>query len=125
VSPSIGQGCNAALEDVAILDELLDEYADDWAKATAQFTLRRQADAHALVELGDYSFPSSSGLFIEFVLREQLATKLHQLFPVGEASPVENRFSPSLSELVFESSVPYSEILDSYQGWISKVKKRS
>jgi hypothetical protein len=34
------------------------------------------------------------------------------------------RFSPSLSELVFESSVPYSKILDSYQGWISKVKKR-
>ncbi|WP_309739204.1 NAD(P)/FAD-dependent oxidoreductase [Chamaesiphon sp. OTE_20_metabat_361] len=116
VSPSIGQGCNAALEDVAILDELLDEYADDWAEAIAQFTLRRQADAHALVELGDYSFPSSSGLFIEFVLREQLATTLHQLFP--------DRCSPSLSELVFESSVPYSEILDAYQGWISKVKKR-
>ena len=117
VSPSIGQGCNAALEDVAILDGLLDEYTDDWAEAIAQFTLRRQADAHALVELGDYSFPSSSGLFIEFVLREQLATTLHQMFP--------DRFSPSLSELVFESSVPYSEILDSYQGWISKVKKHS
>jgi kynurenine 3-monooxygenase len=117
VSPSIGQGCNAALEDVAILDELLDEYADDWAEATAQFTLRRQADARALVELGDYSFPSSSGLFIEFVFREQLAKTLHQLFP--------DRFSPSLSELVFESSVPYSEILDAYQGWISKVKKQS
>ena len=117
VSPSIGQGCNAALEDVAILDELLDEYADDWTEATSQFTIRRQADALALVELGDYSFPSSSGLFIEFVLREQLAKTLHQLFP--------DRFSPSLSELVFESSVPYSEILDSYQGWISKVKKQS
>jgi kynurenine 3-monooxygenase len=117
VSPSIGQGCNAALEDVVILDELLDEYDDDWAKATAQFTLRRRADARALVELGDYSFPSSTGLFIEFVLREQLATTLHQIFPA--------RCSPSLSELVFESSVPYSEILDSYQGWISKVKKRS
>jgi kynurenine 3-monooxygenase len=117
VSPSIGQGCNAALEDVAILDELLDEYADDWAEATAQFTIRRQADARALVELGDYSFPSSSGLFIEFVFREQLAKTLHQLFPA--------RCSPSLSELVFESSVPYSEILDAYQGWISKVKKQS
>ena len=117
VSPSIGQGCNAALEDVAILDELLDEYADNWAEAIAQFTLRRQADAHALVELGDYSFPSSSQLFIEFVLREQLAKTLHQLFP--------ERFPPSLSELVFESSVPYSEILHFYQGWISKVKRRA
>jgi kynurenine 3-monooxygenase len=115
VSASIGQGCNAALEDVAIVDKLLDEYADDWATAIAQFTVRRKADAHALVELGDYSFPSSPKLFIEFVVREQVAKTLHQLFP--------NRFAPSLTELVFESSVPYSEILQSYKGWIAKVKK--
>jgi kynurenine 3-monooxygenase len=115
VSPSIGQGCNAALEDVAILDHLLDEYADDWAMAIAQFTDRRKADAHALVELGDYSFPSSPKLFFEFVIREQLAKTLHRLFP--------DRFAPSLSELVFESSAPYSKILHAYQGWIAKVKQ--
>ncbi len=115
VSASIGQGCNAALEDVVIVDKLLDEYADNWTEAIAQFTVRRKADAHALVELGDYSFPSSPRLFIEFVVREQLAKMLHQLFPT--------RFAPSLSELFFESSVPYSEILNSYKGWIAKVKK--
>lgn len=115
VSASIGQGCNAALEDVAIVDRLLDEFDDDWATAIAQFTARRKADAHALVELGDYTFPSSPKLFIEFVLREQLAKTLHQLFP--------NRFTPSLSELIFESSVSYSEILQFYKGWIGKVKK--
>lgn len=117
VSPSIGQGCNAALEDAAIMNSLLDEYVDDWATAIAQFTERRKADAHALVELGDYSFPSSPRLFIEFVLREQLAKTLHQLFP--------DRFSPSLSELVFESSVPYSEILHTYKGWIARVRQSS
>jgi kynurenine 3-monooxygenase len=115
VSPSLGQGCNAALEDVAIVDNLLDEYADDWAAAIAQFTVRRQADAHALVELSDYSFPSSPWLFREFVLREQLAKTLHHLFP--------DRFAPSLLELVSESSVPYSEILHFYKGWIARVKK--
>lgn len=115
VSASIGQGCNAALEDVAIVDALLDEYADDWAAAIAQFTVRRKADAYALVELGDYSFPSSPRLFIEFLVREQLTKTLHRLFP--------DRFPPSLSELVFESSVPYSEILNSYRGWVAKVKK--
>lgn len=115
VSPSLGQGCNAALEDVTIVDKLLDEYADDWATAIAQFSVRRKADAHALVELGDYSFPSSPKLFIEFMVREQLAKTLHQLFP--------DHFAPSLTDLVFESSVPYSEILHSYRGWIAKVKK--
>lgn len=115
VSPSIGQGCNAALEDVAILDHLLQEYGDDIGMAIAQFTVRRKADAHALVELGDYSFPSAPSLFVEFVLREQLAKGLHQLFP--------DRCPPSLSDLVFETSVPYSKILHTYKGWIDKVKK--
>jgi kynurenine 3-monooxygenase len=114
-SPSLGQGCNAALEDVAIFDKLLDEFTNDWASAIAQFTVRRKADAHALVELSDNSLPSSSKLFIEFVIRARLAKMLHQLFP--------DRFSPSLFELVTESSVPYSEILDRYKGWIAKVKK--
>ncbi len=114
-SPSLGQGCNAALEDAAIFDRLLDEFGDDWASTLAQFTARRKADAHALVELSDYAFPTSFKLFIEFVIRAQISRLLHRYFPA--------RFSPSLFELVTESSVPYSEILDCYRGWIAKVKK--
>ena len=45
------KGCNAALEDAAIFDNLLDEFADNWASVSAQFTVRCKADAHALVEL--------------------------------------------------------------------------
>ena len=45
------EGCNAALEDAAIFDNLLDEFADNWASVIAQFIVRRKADAHALVEL--------------------------------------------------------------------------
>jgi kynurenine 3-monooxygenase len=114
-SPSLGQGCNAALEDAAIFDKLLDEFEDDWTSALAQFTARRKADGHALVELSDNSIPTSSKLFIEFVLRARLSRILHRFFP--------DRFAPSLFELVTESSVPYSEILDRYRGWIAKVKK--
>lgn len=115
VSPSLGQGCNAALEDVSLFNSLLDEYSDNLAVAVEQFTVRRKADAHALVELSDYSFPSSKNLLIEFALRQTFAKTLHQLFP--------KLFSPALFELISESTVPYSEILNSYQGWIAKVKK--
>jgi kynurenine 3-monooxygenase len=116
VSPSIGQGCNSALEDVAILDQLLDEAADNLAEAIAQFTLRRKPDAHALVELSDYVFPSSNKrLIMEFFLRQRFAQLLHQLFP--------KRFSPSLLQLIHESTIPYSEILNLYQNWIAKVKR--
>lgn len=34
-----------------------------------------------------------------------------------------DRFAPPLSKLVFESSVPHSKILHSYEGWIAKAKK--
>lgn len=117
VSPSLGQGCNSALEDVALFDSLLDECNHSLAEAIEQFTVRRKADAHALLELDRNTFPVSKGLVMEFFLRERLAKLLHQLFP--------NRFSPSLIELIFESSVPYSEILKLYKGWISKVKKNT
>ncbi|MBP5971904.1 FAD-dependent monooxygenase [Brasilonema sp. CT11] len=115
VSSSIGQGCNAAFEDVVLFDNLLNEYSDNLAVALEQFTIRRKCDAHALVELGDNAFPSSAGLFIEFVLRESIAKIMHKIFS--------KRFAPSISELIFDTTVPYSEILDSYKGWISKVKK--
>ena len=115
VSSSIGQGCNAALEDAMLFDQLLEEYSDNIAVAIEQFTIRRQDDAHALVELGDYAFPLSKELFIEFIFREMVGKILHRIFP--------QIFPPVLTELVFESAIPYSEILNSYQGWISKVKK--
>ncbi|MBH8552816.1 FAD-dependent monooxygenase [Nostocaceae cyanobacterium CENA357] len=115
VSSSIGQGCNAALEDVVLLNNLLDEYSDNLPTVLEQFTIRRQVDAHALVELGDYAFPASKRLLIEFIFRELISKTLHRLFP--------QRFAPSLFELISESTVPYSEILNLYQSWISKVKK--
>jgi kynurenine 3-monooxygenase len=115
VSSSIGQGCNAALEDVVLFNKLLDEYSDNLAVVLEQFTVRRLPDAHALVELGDYAFPASKGLLIEFLLRNLFAKTLHNIFP--------QRFSPSLFDLISESTVPYSEILNLYKGWISKVKK--
>lgn len=115
VSPSIGQGCNAALEDVVLFNNLLDEYSDNFLLAIEQFTARRQQDAHALVDLGDYAFPSTARLFIEFVFRESVANILHKTFP--------KQFAPPISELIFETTVPYAEILTLYRGWISKVKK--
>ncbi|WNZ27652.1 FAD-dependent monooxygenase [Leptolyngbya sp. NK1-12] len=115
VSPAIGQGCNAALEDVAMLNSLLNETGDDLKIALEQFTLRRKKDAHALTELSNYSFPSSTRLFIEFILREQLGKLLHRLLP--------QQCPPSLSQLVFETTVPYAEILKIYQPWINKVKR--
>ncbi|HEY9769943.1 MAG TPA: NAD(P)/FAD-dependent oxidoreductase [Coleofasciculaceae cyanobacterium] len=116
MSPSLGQGCNSAMEDAAIVDELLNEYSDNLAMASAKFTERRKSDAHAVVELSDNVFPSfNKKLIIEFIIRQQLAQILHRLFP--------KYFSPSLLELISGTTIPYSTILSTHRRWISRVKK--
>ncbi|MBD2338558.1 FAD-dependent monooxygenase [Calothrix sp. FACHB-156] len=114
VTPALGQGCNSALEDVVVFDNLLDEYADNLAAAIENFSIRRQPDADALAELSENALPATKGLFLEFILRQRLSQILHQLFP--------QRFLPSLFEVAFDTTVPYGKILQSYQGWVSKVK---
>ncbi len=116
MSPSLGQGCNSAMEDAAILDKLLDEYSDNLAQAIAQFTICRKSDAHAVVELSDNVFPSfDKKLIIKFIVRQQLAQIFHRLFP--------QYFSPSLLELISGTTIPYSTILSTHRRWILKVKK--
>ncbi|BAZ18091.1 putative kynurenine 3-monooxygenase [Calothrix sp. NIES-4071] len=112
----MGQGCNAAFEDVVIFNTLLDEYLDNWAEALPQFTLRRKPDAHALVELSDNASPMSGTLlFYEFFIRIRFGQILHQLFP--------KRFPKPLFQLASETTIPYSEILNTYQNWITRVKR--
>ncbi|MFW6295756.1 MAG: FAD-dependent oxidoreductase [Halothece sp.] len=114
VSPSLGQGCNAALEDVFILNNLLNEYDDNYAKVFSQFTLRRRPDAHALQEMSDYAFPKSKSLFIELILRRKLFQNLHSFFP--------KLFPLFLFDMVSNTTLPYSEIYKYWEGWVQKVK---
>ena len=117
VSPSLGQGCNSALEDVAILKEIIEEYDDDWQQILPQFTQRRIDDAHALRELSNYGFPRSKILIFEFVIRLRFARFFHRLLP--------QLFKPFLFDLISDAELSYSQILQLSQGWISKVKLRS
>lgn len=114
VSPSLGQGCNAALEDVTVLNRLLNEYADNLDLVLEQFTKQRLADAHAVVELSNYTLPFARNLFLELILRQRLAKILHRLFP--------QRFLPPLFEAMHESSIAYRDIFKQYKGWCNKVK---
>ena len=115
VSPSAGQGCNSALEDVLIFSKLLDKYADDWNQALPEFSRQRIPDVHALKELSDYSFPRNNKLLAaEFLLRLILRRKLHQIFP---------SIKPFAFDLLMETDISYSQILKNNQGWFNKVKK--
>lgn len=115
VSPSMGQGCNAALQDVMVFAQILDKYQDDWAQALPAFTSQRLADVHALRDLSDYNFPRTPLMSLEFLFRLTLGKKLRRWFPLI--------FPPLPMELIMEGEMPYSEVLRQSQGWINRVRK--
>ena len=117
VAPSLGQGCNSAMEDIVILERLLDEYEDNWTEVLTQFSLRRIPDTHALRELSDYAFPLSKRLIIEWLLRRKISRAMHKLFP--------KYFPLYFSERASDTLDSYSEILNSARGWIDKVKREN
>ena len=114
VSPSIGQGCNSALEDVFVLGKLIEQYKDDWSQILPQFSQARVPDAHALRELSDYSFPRTKLLVVEFFLRLTASRLLHKYFP--------RWFKPFIFDLVLDTDMPYAEVLNNNRRWIDKVK---
>ncbi|KAH8075607.1 FAD binding protein [Aureococcus anophagefferens] len=80
VKPYFGQGANSALEDVAILDDCLDD-APDAAGAAALFSERRAEDARALVRISrgfDGRGPLGTARFLAPLL---LDAKLSKAFP--------------------------------------------
>jgi kynurenine 3-monooxygenase len=115
VSPSIGQGCNASLEDVLVFERLLERYEDDWALALPAFSKQRVPDAHALKDLSDYSFPRTKVLVVEFFLRLTIHRLLHRWFPQW--------VTPFVFDLVLDQDLSYSQVLSLSQGWINKVKR--
>lgn len=115
VSPSIGQGCNASLEDVMVLARLVDAYGDDWSQILPAFSQQRVPDAHALQELSDYSFPRNKLLVVEFFLRLTMGRVLNRWFPQW--------FKPFVFDLILDTDLSYSQVLTLCQGWINKVKR--
>lgn len=115
VSPSIGQGCNSSLEDVLILEQLLEQYGNDWGQVLPRFSQQRVPDAHALRDLSDYTFPRQKSLIFEFLLRTIVKRLLHRWFP--------NWVKLFVFDLVLDTDLPYSQVLSLSQGWINKVKR--
>lgn len=115
VSPSIGQGCNSALQDAQIFAKLLNKYRDEWEFALPAFTAQRLPDAHALQDLSDYTFPRSKRLMLEFILRLTLGKWLRRWLP--------KQIKPLPTELLMEGDMSYSEVLYKTQGWINRVKR--
>ncbi|KAG0559441.1 hypothetical protein KC19_10G105000 [Ceratodon purpureus] len=83
--PSYGTGCNAALEDCLLLDQILEEnvHGDgveiSFYKVAMEFSKRRVEDAHAIVTMNSTQELFPRGFF--GLLQVMLLTSLHKLAP--------------------------------------------
>ena len=60
VVPFYGQGMNAGFEDIFVLDEIIQEFGDDWEKIFDTYQKRRKPNADAIAELSYRNFVEMS-----------------------------------------------------------------
>lgn len=104
VVPFHGQGMNAAFEDCARLDEML-ERAGDWATLFRQFEHDRRPDTEAIAHMAleNYEEMREGVRDVRFARLQQLAFELERRFP--------QRFIPRYSMVTFHPEIPYREAL--------------
>jgi kynurenine 3-monooxygenase len=105
IVPFYGQGMNAGFEDCSILNELLDQFDDNWEVALTAFQQLRKPDADAIAQLALDNFIEMRDLVAdkEFLLRKKIEARLHELYP--------RQWIPLYSMVTFYDSIRYSEAL--------------
>lgn len=104
IVPFYGQGMNSGFEDCTLLDEMVDEYEEDWVTILEQFNDTRIKDANAIADLALRNFIEMRDQVGDpiFLLRKKIEKLLHQRYP--------EQFLPVYSMVTF-SHIPYSEAL--------------
>lgn len=104
IVPFHGQGMNAAFEDCAVLDRMLDgDDAVDWTQLFARFEREREPDTRAIAEMAieNYREMRADVRDPQFELRAAVAFELERLFP--------GRFVPRYSMVMFHPEIGYAE----------------
>jgi kynurenine 3-monooxygenase len=102
IVPFHGQGMNAAFEDCAALDSLLDQH-DTWDSLFTEVARSRQPNTKAIaaMALENYTEMRDTVLDPAFVRQKAIAMELERRFP--------DRFIPRYSMVMFHPEIPYAE----------------
>lgn len=101
IVPFYGQGMNAGFEDCSVLDDLMEEFVDDWDHITPAYNAARVENGHAIADLALRNFVEMRDQVADpkFLLRKKIAAFLHDRY---------SDFLPVYSMVTF-SHIPYSE----------------
>ncbi|MFI5171203.1 MAG: FAD-dependent oxidoreductase [Chitinophagales bacterium] len=108
IIPFYGQGMNCGFEDCTVLNELLNEFNDDWAATINAFQNKRKPDTDAISDLAKLNFIEMRDLVADpdFQFRKKIAAKVSEVYP--------GKFIPVYSMVSF-SHLPYHEALKEYK----------
>lgn len=106
IVPFHGQGMNAAFEDVAALDTLLEESSHgeaDWPEIFAEFERRRIDNTNAIADMAIENYEEMRDTVRDpgFLLRRELALELERRFPA--------QFASRYSMVMFHPEIPYAQ----------------
>ena len=105
IVPFYGQGMNSGFEDCRVLNDLLNEYNDDWDIVLPLFQESRKPDADAILDLALQNFIEMRDLVADekFLVRKKIEAKLNELYP--------DKWIPLYSMVTFNENMRYSEAI--------------
>jgi kynurenine 3-monooxygenase len=105
IVPFFGQGMNCGFEDCRVLDELMEQYQDDWKTILNEYQRLRKPDGDAIADLAIQNFTEMRDKTADakFLLQKKIEAVLHEKYP--------NEWIPAYSLVTFSPHVRYSEAL--------------
>jgi kynurenine 3-monooxygenase len=105
IVPFFGQGMNCGFEDCRVLDELIEQYGDDWHNILSEYQRLRKPDGDAIADLAIQNFTEMRDRTADakFLLQKKIEARLHEKYP--------DVWVPAYSLVTFSPYVRYSEAL--------------
>lgn len=106
IVPFFGQGMNAGFEDCSVLNQLIDQYGEDWKAILENFQSMRKPDADAIADMAVNNFTEmrSKTADPKFLLQKKIEARLHERYP--------HKWIPAYSQVTFSPHIRYSEALN-------------
>lgn len=104
IVPFYGHGMNAGFEDITILNEMMQQYGDDWNQIFKAYEISRKPNADAIAELSRRNFEEMSNKTADekFLLQKKIEKWFSDKYP--------EKWMPLYSRVTF-SLQPYSEAM--------------
>lgn len=105
IVPFYGQGMNCGFEDCSVLDNLMNEFDNDWSKVAPAYTQERKVNGDAIADLALRNYIEMRDLTAqpEFLLRKEIEVSFTKKHP--------DKWLPLYSQVTF-SHIPYSKAVE-------------